>query len=266
MKFIHMTDLHLVPAGERLWGLDPFERLDHCLNDIVRFHADAEFCAITGDLTEAGAPGAYDLLHKRLGSFPIQTHLMIGNHDDRANYLATFGGSDENGHVQSRLIAQGRHFLFLDTLKGQPSSAGLYDTQRLSWFARMLAEASEAPVYVFMHHPPFDIGHPLMDRIKLEDADVFARLLKGYDIRHIFFGHAHRTMSGIWNGIPFSALPGINHQLPLIEGSVETVYSNEPPMYGVVLIDGSKTVVHSDAFLHRKPAAMPAAVERDNWI
>ena len=28
MKLIHLTDLHLVPPGETLWGLDPFARLD----------------------------------------------------------------------------------------------------------------------------------------------------------------------------------------------------------------------------------------------
>ena len=117
-----------------------------------------------------------------------------------------------------------------------------------------------------MHHPPFDIGHALMDLIKLDDAEEFAALLKGHDIRHIFFGHAHRMISGSWNGISFSALPSLNHQLPLVGGSVETVYSDEPPMYASVTISPEMTVVHSDAFLHRRPANMQKDAERGNWF
>jgi 3',5'-cyclic AMP phosphodiesterase CpdA len=266
MKFIHITDLHLVPPGELLWGLDPFERFDACLNDIAAHHGDAAFCAITGDLTEMGAPEAYALLRDRLARFPLPTHLMIGNHDDRGNYLAAFGGADQNGYVQSSLVLGGNHFLFLDTLKGAPSSAGLYDAPRKQWLKARLAEAAENPVYLFMHHPPFDIGHQLMDLIKLEDAQDFENLLKDSDVRHLFFGHAHRTMSGMWNGIPFSAIPGVNHQLPLVRDSVPTVYSNEPPMYSVVLVGKGRTVVHSDAFLNRAPADMPLDVERENWV
>lgn len=262
MKIIHVTDLHLVPPGERLWGLDPLARLDACLADVARHHGDAVFCVITGDLAERGEVAAYEALKERLSRFPIETHLLLGNHDDRANYRAVFGGE---GFAQSTITRGSAHYLFLDTLKGPPSSAGLYDAPRRAWLTAELAKAKGAPVYLFMHHPPFDIGHPLMDLIKLDDAEGFAALLMGNDIRHVFFGHAHRTISGQWRGIPFSALPSLNHQLPLVGGSVPTVYSDEPPMYSVVLLEGDRTVVHSDAFLNRNPAQMRADAERGNW-
>ncbi|WP_421693173.1 phosphodiesterase [Aestuariivirga sp.] len=266
MKLIHLTDLHLMPPGETLWGLDPFDRLDKALTDIATHHPDAGLCIITGDLAEKGDIAAYKMLKQRLKRFPIETHLMLGNHDDRVNYLQVFGGADETGHVQEVLVREGFHLLLLDTLKGPPSSAGLYDIPRRLWLTAELAKAQGAPVYLFMHHPPFDIGHALMDLIKLDDAAEFAALLKGHDIRHIFFGHAHRTISGSWNGIAFSALPSLNHQLPLVSGAVETVYSDEPPMYGVVTLTPAMTVVHSDAFLHRRPAQMQKDAERGNWF
>lgn len=262
MKFIHITDLHLVAPGQTLWGLSPLDRLDACLADLARLHGDAAFCAITGDLAERGEIAAYAALKQRLAGFPVPCHLMLGNHDDRANFRAVFGGE---GFVQSAIAAAGAHFLFLDTLKGPPSSAGLYDAPRRRWLGAQLQAAKGAPVYLFLHHPPFDIGHPLMDLIKLDDAEDFAELLKGHDIRHLFFGHAHRMMSGQWRGIPFAALPGLNHQLPLVGGSVPTVYSDEPPMYAVVLLEGDRTIVHSDAFLNRRPARMAADAERGNW-
>jgi 3',5'-cyclic AMP phosphodiesterase CpdA len=263
MKLIHLTDLHLVPPGERLWGLDPAARLDAALDDIARHHADADLCAITGDLAERGEVAAYELLKQRLARFPVETHLMLGNHDERASYRAVFGGS---GYVQHAVERDGAYLLFLDTLKGPPSSAGLYDAPRREWLTAKLSRAAGAPVYLFMHHPPFDIGHKLMDLIKLEDAEGFAALLKGHDIRHIFFGHAHRPISGVWNGIGFSALPSLNHQLPLVGGAVPTVYSDEPAMYAVVTLTPGMTLVHADAFLDRRPARMPEDAERGNWF
>lgn len=265
MKFIHVTDLHLVPPGERLWGLDPFERLDACLADLAAHHGDAAFCAITGDLAERGEIAAYEALKRRLAAFPVETHLMLGNHDDRANYLSVFGGADAAGFVQHGMTRDGARFLFLDTLKGPPSSAGLYDGPRRAWLAAELEAARGLPVYLFLHHPPFGIAHPLMDLIMLDEPETFAGLLEGHGIRHIFFGHAHRTISGQWRGIPFSALPSLNHQLPLSAAAVDTVYSDEPPMYSVIHLDHDRTIVHSDAFLHRGRAQMSADAERGNW-
>jgi 3',5'-cyclic AMP phosphodiesterase CpdA len=266
MKIVHLTDLHLTRPGDMLWGLDPWARLDACLADIAAYHGDAAFCAVTGDLAERGEIAAYEALRRRLESFPLDTHLILGNHDDRANFLKVFGGADPNGHVQHAIERNGAHHVFLDTLKAPSSSAGLYDAARRSWFAAELERAKGKPVYIFMHHPPFAIGHALMDRIGLEEPEAFASLLDGHDIRHIFFGHAHRPIGGRWRGIPFSSLPGLAHQVPLVEGSVTTVYSEEPAMYGVVLIEADRTVVHADAFLNRAPAQMPQDAERDNWF
>jgi 3',5'-cyclic-AMP phosphodiesterase len=263
LKIVHVTDLHLVAPGETLWGLDPFARFDACLADIAQYHADAAFVAISGDLVDRGEEAAYRLLRERLQNFPLPAHLMLGNHDSREAFHGVFGGS---GFVQSSAEEAGAVFLFLDTLKGPRSSAGLYDADRRAWLKQALAGAAGKPVFIFMHHPPFDIGHPLMDMIKLEETDTFAELLQGHDVRHIFFGHAHRTISGQWHGIPFSALPSLNHQLPLTAESVPTVYSDEPPMYSVVLIGKSQTIVHSDAFMNRKAAAMRPEDEREEWF
>ena len=265
MKFIHLTDLHLVPPSQKLWGFDPFARLNLCLADIAKYHADAEFCAISGDLTERGDVETFVALKERLKRFPLPVHLMLGNHDDRANFLKTFDGADEYGFVQHRLVQSAQHFLFLDTLKGGPSSAGLYDEPRRKWLKGMLADAGGAPVYIFMHHPPFKIHHSLMDLIPLEDGEGFGDMLAGHNLRHIFFGHAHRTISGQWRGISYSALPGLSHQLPLVGGSVPTIYSDEPPMYSVVHLNGEQITVHSDAFMHRAPAQMAEDAERGGW-
>ncbi len=265
MKFIHFTDLHLVRCGEKLWGFDPSARLEKCFADLAQFHSDAKFCVISGDLTDCGDIESYGILKAKLLKFPVPTHLMLGNHDNRPNYLKVFGGADEFGFVQKNLTFDDQHFLLLDTLKNGPSSAGVFDQPRRDWLKAELNKCDGGPVYIFMHHPPFSIHHPLMDLIPLEDGEAFGDLLEGHNVRHIFFGHAHRTISGQWRGHSFSALPSINQQLPLVGGSVATVYSDEPPMYAVVYLDGMQVTIHSDAFMNRSPAQMPEDAERGNW-
>ena len=58
-KFIHITDTHLVPPGEMLYGLNPIDRLALCIADVNRNHGDAAYAVVTGDLCHKGQPEAY---------------------------------------------------------------------------------------------------------------------------------------------------------------------------------------------------------------
>lgn len=255
MKIIHITDFHLVAPDAALYGSSPHDRLDRCLDDIARWHSDAEFCIMSGDITHHGDPAAYDWLADRLKRFPLKTFLMMGNHDDRSALCASFpdAGRDQNGYIQDKIATPHGVFLLLDTNKGEVSE-GQYCEDRRSWLKAQLDAAADQPVWIFMHHPPFDVGIPYMDRIKLEDADAFADILSSHkDIRHIFFGHVHRAAYFNWRGIACTCLPGTNHQIPLVSDSVSTNYSVEPVMYGVVLIEDDQTAVHFDACLGRVP-------------
>lgn len=259
MKFIHISDLHLTAPGKILWGLDTCERAGRCLDDMARWHGDADFCVISGDLTQDGERDAYDWLARKLESFPFKTYVMAGNHDDREALCAAFPDAprDGNGFLQRVVETQAGTFLLLDTLKDAPGSAGAYCERRREWLSARLAEAKGGPVWIVMHHPPFDVALPYMDRIKLDDPGVFAEVVAGHDnIRHLFFGHVHRPLYTNWNGIPCTALPGTSHQIPLVRESVATRYSVEPAMYAVVHINDGRTVVQFDACLDRHDADM----------
>lgn len=258
MKLVHLSDLHLVPPGERLWGLDPVARLEACLRDIARYHSDADFCVISGDLTERGDAEAYMALKSRLERFPLKTFLMLGNHDDRDTYFEVFDDApkDDKGFAQEMHLTSDAAFLFLDTLEPGQSS-GSYCKARCTWLERMLDRAGDVPIYIFIHHPPFDIGIPFLDRVKLADHEAIARITADRTIHHLFFGHVHRPVFCTWQGILCSAVPGLAHQVPLVAETVSTQYSIEPPIYAVVTVDADRTLVHYDAFLHRHSADMP---------
>jgi hypothetical protein len=77
-------------------------------------------------------------------------------------------------------------------------------------------------------------------------------LLEHGNVCHIFFGHLHRSLSGSWRGIPFSNLPGTNHQVALdfvVEDEVPG--SHEPPAYAVIFAYADSTLVHLRNFTDR---------------
>ena len=80
IKLIHVTDLHLVEPGERLFGLDPLAQLESCIDHINRNHPDTDLVVFSGDLTDDGAPSAYAALADRLTTLKPPFRLMLGNH------------------------------------------------------------------------------------------------------------------------------------------------------------------------------------------
>jgi len=255
MKLIQITDLHLTAPGVTLFDIDPHERLRLCLADVARCHRDAELVVITGDLAHHGDPAAYGSLHEALDGFPLPTRLLIGNHDDRANFRACFPDApvDADGFVQSVIDTGGSRLVFLDT--HEPGThQGHYCARRRNWLGQQCEGASGRPIYVFMHHPMDDVAYRPMDEIGLAEKDAFRDVLRGHDIRHVFAGHVHRPICGSWRGIPFSMLRGLNHQVWLDFSVASGIpCSLEPPAYAVILIDEHNVVVHLHDFLDQSP-------------
>jgi len=253
MKFIQVTDTHLVPRGEVLHGLDPCDRLDACIDDINRHHGDAELCIITGDLAHHGQPQAYSDLKACLSRLRMPCHLLVGNHDHRGRLLDEFPDLlvDGNGFLQTVIETDAGHFLLLDTIE-QGKAWGAYCANRLAWLRGAIEAAEGAPVYLFMHHPPFPVGLACLDRLGLgSDGERIAEVIAPIaNIRHLFFGHVHRPITGSWRGIPFSTMRGTNHQVPFDFDALDVVpKSHEQPAYAVVFLEERQTTVHFHDYL-----------------
>lgn len=253
MKFVQITDLHMVADG-LLYGLDPAERLRACIADVNARHADADCVVITGDLAHNGDERAYGRLQEILTDLKMPVHLLIGNHDDRATFRKVYASApvDPAGFVQHAFDTGGGRFICLDTNE-KGVHHGVLDGARLKWLADELERAGDAPVYLFMHHPPLAVGIQRMDTISLRDSERFAQAVCGRpNVRHLFFGHLHRPISGVWKGLPFANLPGMNHQVALDFEIVDQVPgSHEPPAYAVVFATADSTIVHLHNFLDR---------------
>ena len=256
MKFIHLTDPHLVEPPQKLFDLDGQERLAAAVASINKHHADAEMCVLTGDLTHWGEPTAYGDIKDIMGQLTIPWHVILGNHDDRNVFREAFpdAADDGNGFVQYSLTTEAGRFLLLDTLDAGTAS-GAYCPERLGWLAENLDDAriGGEDVFLFMHHAPMVVGIAGLDRIRLrqEDAETFAQMITGSgNVRHIFYGHLHRPCHGSWRGIPFSSVRATAHHTALtLDPETPLTVCHENPGYAAVLIGDDSVVIHDHSYL-----------------
>lgn len=259
-KLLVFTDIHFTPHGETIIGLDPEARFAEGLAHAVERHPDAAHLLITGDLAHSGAVGEYERLQNALKDCPIPVHLMLGNHDDRQNFLHVFPDTPktEAGFIQD-VIDLGDHtrLILLDTLNENTPGRhnGRLCQNRLDWLTTALSDANERQVLLFMHHPPTRSGFPGMDAIGLLDVEAFSEVLRNYsNVRQIIAGHVHRTIHGafrcgILQQIPVTVFKSTCHQMPMnliVEHSDLSV--DEPGAYGILLVEKEEIVVHTEDF------------------
>lgn len=123
----------------------------------------------------------------------------------------------------------------------------------MAWPQNALDGAVPRLPLVFIHHPPFDVGLPGMDAIKLQNGAAVLQLV-AQSGGHMFCGHVHRTISGQARGVPFSMFKSPCHQAPLdLITHDSTLSVDEPAAYGVVLLTSGGATVTSG------PDALPDA-------
>jgi len=219
MSFIQITDTHFVPGCKLLYGMSPAARLSAGVQLINEDHKDADFVIATGDLAHFGEKAAYETLKEALEPLEIPVHLLMGNHDSRAPYRAVFPDAPEidGGFFQFALDTDDTRVLCLDSLNDVPSDhIGQLCETRLRWLdAEISATPADKKLVVANHHPPFELGMPNMDRIKLADSEALWEVLQRRKPDLMVFGHVHRPISGVWRGIPFHIQRGFNHQVDL---------------------------------------------------
>ncbi|MDM9625407.1 phosphodiesterase [Rhizobium sp. S152] len=241
MKIIQLTDTHLMPSGIVVNGVDPEKQLRAAAADILAKHADADLLVITGDLCNYGDPEAYEILRDVLAPMPFPVRLMLGNHDDRPNFVAVFADHprDENGYVQSFIDTAFGRLLFLDSHEGGVIG-GIYGEDRLAFLDAALDGAGDLPVTVFIHHPPMDCGIAHFNNIGMHDDGAIMKRLAAHPagVRHIVFGHIHVPLAGTSaEGIAFSSGQACSHRFITDLDDPAPMWTGGNPCYRIIHLD-----------------------------
>ncbi len=253
MKFIHLSDTHLLPRSRTIIGIDACARLEAAVASIRTNFSDAAFCMVTGDLTDEGDAQSYQEFRKILDQLPMPWYPLLGNHDIRSVARENLGDLPwhSGGFLQYEFETAVGQFIVLDSLVDMDTS--YLNEDQLNWLEERLSAAQQTgqDVYLFMHHVPFNIGIPWMDRLyQMDNGEDLATVLKRYNnIRHMFFGHVHRPIHGSWHGIPFSIVRSTAHQVALDLEDDKPKFIAEPPSYGIVLVEDNQVVIHDHSFL-----------------
>ena len=247
LRFIHLTDTHIATPGETVYGVDPLHVLETC---IERINADAfggELCVVTGDLVHYGAPERYAALKRALDRLRMPYRLLIGNSDERSLFRSAFPDHprDELGFIQSTFAIGPHRLIFVDTV--DTDAAGVLSPERLAWLERQLGDdRASRSILLFMHHPPFEMYSAHQNEMGLRNKDEFLALIAGRrNIRHIFFGHAHRPISGNWRGISFSSLRGMQMACSLVQDAADpALFSCPRGVYACVVVDDKQIIIN----------------------
>lgn len=273
MLIAQITDTHVVAAGTRAYRdqVDTNVMMAKAVDRLNALDPRPDVVLITGDLTDHGTAAEYAELKAQLARLEIPFYLAIGNHDDRATLLAELDYPHLAGarpfvqyavdHLPVRLIV-------LDSTSDE-HHRGDYCQDRLDWFEARLAEETDKPTIVALHHPPFDTGIVTMDALGAGWADgLVAAMSRRPNIVRILCGHVHRSIQTLVGGRLANICPSTAHQvnLDLAAGApspdrlAEGFFEMEPPAFQLHRWAEGQMVTHT-AFVERFPFVAPISRE-----
>ena len=239
-----LSDTHIpANADDAYRGFKPVENLKQVVQQVVA--AKPEGALICGDLARLeGLMPDYAQLKSLVAPIAVQSPLAmtLGNHDDRKNFLASFGGAQ-----QGKQSVQGKHVIVIDgpavrivmldsLLQANVTPGQLGKTQR-TWLSEYLKNSDKKPTLIVVHHP-LDDGDG-----SLTDFEYLFQIVKPHKkVKAILYGHTHVYQYGVADGIHLVNLPAIGYNFTDSQpvGWVESKLSAEGGEFTLHSIGGNQ--------------------------
>jgi 3',5'-cyclic AMP phosphodiesterase CpdA len=227
MLIAQVTDLHL-HADPQHPNLARFVRV---LEHLAALRPQPGLLVLSGDLADDGAVDSYRHLQGALARWTGPVRFALGNHDGREHFRAVFGDSHfADGFVQGRSACGGLQVVVLDSLE-EGRHGGAFCEARAQWLRQALQEIGGAPVLVFLHHPPVDVGLPWIDPGPRQEW--IARLdaaLHGANAVGICSGHVHLGGVFPWTGRQVLTCPSSSSDLSLAFAPMDAAQPDGRPL------------------------------------
>jgi 3',5'-cyclic AMP phosphodiesterase CpdA len=250
-----MTDIHVGFAPDEQPEELNLTRFRATLQRVLEGPNVPDMLVLSGDITDHGDAESFAKTAELLKDCPCPIVPLVGNHDSREGLLGVFPQVQpaDGGFLHYVIEAPlGLRIICLDTLE-DGRHGGAFCEARAAWLAARLAEASDQPTVIFMHHPPVVAGIDWMDPAPDEPWIVRLRdVLTGqHQVQAIHCGHLHRQITTRFAGIPLSVTPSV---APLVAMDLSPIDQNtpddrelittEPPTYALHRWDGTSLVSH----------------------
>jgi 3',5'-cyclic-AMP phosphodiesterase len=250
ITFLQLSDLHLSPPGQLLAGVDPIQQMRDVLTRIEQLDAAPAFIVVSGDLTDSGSAGSYEVVNEvlkelRAGETPVL--LALGNHDDRATFRRVVLGEErfDQGPYHYSLLIEGLRVIVLDsTIPGEVG--GALGVEQLDWLEARLADPAPLGNLIVLHHPcrlaaP---AHHYPMFIVREAAGLESIVSRHRDrVFGVLAGHSHQANSAPFGGTLHVTAPAVLCQLDFFSGEDFVLIPGSG--FNLCRIDHGQLVVHS---------------------
>jgi Icc protein len=237
LRLTHFTDPHLYGSEtESLRGIATLPALTATLQHAQSHDWPPDAVLVTGDIVQDD-PSGYGHFRRIFSGLGVPVLCLPGNHDDPAAMRREL--SREPFVIGGYRDLGAWRILLLDScIPGLAS--GRLSRQSLAAMEEALASAHKRHCLVCLHHHPVDMGSLWLDRVGLENADEFLKVIDRHrNVRAIVWGHVHQSYEGLRKGVRLLATPSTCAQfLPKAD---DFAVDRRPPGYRTLELrpDGS---------------------------
>jgi Icc protein len=244
MLIAQITDLHIGFDRDNPHELN-IRRLNLVIDALNDRTPRPDLLLVTGDLVERGDDrDSYRHMHALVGRWQGPMLWAIGNHDDRANFRAELPQvpTDPNGFIQYEEDLGGLRWIMLDTLDAG-RHGGMICELRAAWLVERLAERTDQPTVIVLHHPPVDTGIEWMSALPCEMwvQRLEAIIAPASQVVCLIAGHVHRPIATSFAGKPLMIAPST---APLVALDLDAVDPLHPDGRALIIADAPAYAVH----------------------
>jgi 3',5'-cyclic-AMP phosphodiesterase len=237
-----LSDPHVRPKDVLYHGVvDSNAGLTDAVEHVRASSTSPDLVLVTGDLVDHGEPAEYDHVREILERLPVPYLVIPGNHDDRENFRSAFADHrylPRNGPLHYCVDDHPVRVIGLDsTVPGRHH--GHVDGAGLDWLATTLAQDTEKPTLIMLHHPPVVSGIPYLDEYRyFEGAELAAVVERAPNVEIVVCGHVHRSMVRRWARTVLISCPSTATEIDLqLGGSAQPSSHGGPRGYLLHLWD-----------------------------
>ena len=253
MRIAILSDIHMIPREgvERFFLYGEVEvnlrvQYNFLASKLKKVNPAPDLIIINGDLTNESDLESYRIIAEGLADFDIPKFAVMGNHDSHLNLHKFFPSPDKSTVLPFFSFDQEQnHFILLDSVSESDDYGnlveGYIDHDQMKWLKNDLTENKSKRTFIFLHHPPLDVGVEWMDELGLKNKAEFWETISGQDqISKIFFGHLHHYRELNYNGFEVISLPSGSFWFP--ENKFDGLPDKEPEFLILDIDDTNCTV------------------------
>jgi Icc protein len=200
VKLVQLSDCHVSgQPGQAYRGSDPRATLEAVIDVVLEWNPDLVLA--TGDLSEDASEASYAYLAEQFARLPMPLLGTPGNHDtpEGVRHCLPLSATDEllvyppvKGAGRSSTVPPWQIMLLGSAKAGE--IGGRFEDRQLDEFEAAL-ECSRDPVLVALHHQPWPVGSPWIDRYPLASPERFHALVAAHPrVRVVLWGHVHHAV------------------------------------------------------------------------